>query len=326
MALTGTGKLGLALGGGAARGLAHIGVLRVLEQEGIQVDAIAGTSSGALIGGLYAAGVSVAQMEEVARDVDWRDLARLVDPVFPGSGLIDGKKVAQFIKELLPVDRFEDLKIPLAVTATDVETGEGIIIKQGNLLEALRAAIAFPGIFTPVRFRDRFLVDGGLCNPVPVDVARSLGADKVIGICAIPDSRLAQKETFLPPEPQATPEKSSWKDLFTAEGVERLFRDIWPGNERDSAKTRENGGRDRKPPGLLRIFAQSVAIMENQINDLRLEKNQIDLLLRPQFNDFTLFEFQRAEEAIQAGEGEARKHLDEIRDLAGGHCRTAGLC
>jgi NTE family protein len=316
----------LALGGGAARGLAHIGVLKVLVQHQIQIDAIAGTSTGALIGGLYAAGVSVAQLEEVARDVDWRDLARLVDPIFPGSGLIDGKKVARFIAELLPVDRFEDLKIPLAVTATDVETGEGLFIKQGNLLEALRAAIAFPGIFTPVLFGDRFLVDGGLCNPVPVDVARELGARKVIGVCAIPDARLVSKETFLAPEGPPVAEKSSWRDLLTAEGVDRLFRDIWPGSKRETAKNRDNGGRERKPPGLLRIFAQSVAIMENQINDLRLEKNQIDLLLRPQFTDLTLFEFQRAEEVILAGEEVTRAHLDEIRELAGSDCKTAGLC
>jgi NTE family protein len=117
-------KIGLALGSGAARGLAHIGVLKVLEEEGIGIDVIAGTSIGAFIGALYAAGVSVAQMEEVALNVDWRRLARLIDPTFPSAGLIDGKKVSLFMSELLPVRTFEELQIPLAVIATDLETGE----------------------------------------------------------------------------------------------------------------------------------------------------------------------------------------------------------
>lgn len=307
-------KIGLALGSGAARGLAHIGVLRVLEEERVPVAAIAGTSIGALIGALYAAGVTIAQMEEIARNVDWRDLARLVDPVFPGAGLIDGKKVARFIAGILPVHSFEELRLPFAVTATDVETGEDLVIKQGNLLEAVRAAIAFPGIFTPVRFGDRFLVDGGLCNPVPVDVAWELGSDKVIGVCAIPKVRRLHRETFLEP---ARDEKSpgSWRELFTAEGVERLFRDIWPGGERDAKESINSSGKGRKPPGLLKIFAQSIAIMENQINDLRLGQNHIDLLLRPRLDNFNLFEFNRAAEAIHAGEMEARAKLPAILQM-----------
>ena len=308
-------KVGLALGSGAARGLAHIGVLKVLEEEHIPIAAIAGTSIGAMIGALYAAGVPLAQMEEIARDVDWRDLARLVDPVLPGAGLIDGKKVARFIDELLPVQRFEDLRLPFAVTATDVETGEDLFIKQGDLLAAVRAAIAFPGIFTPVRFGDRFLVDGGLCNPVPVDVARELGSDKVIGICAIPEMRRPHRETFLE-TPRREKPAASWRELFTAERVERLFRDIWPGSERN-ARPGQNPGKERKPPGLLKIFAQSIAIMENQINALRLEQNHIDVLLRPQFEDFNLFEFNRAADAIHAGEIEARAKIPAIREMCG---------
>ncbi|AMV72998.1 patatin-like phospholipase RssA [Desulfuromonas carbonis] len=309
-------KIGLALGSGAARGLAHIGVLKVLEEAKVPIAAISGTSIGALIGALYAAGVSVAQMEEIAREVDWRDLARLVDPVFPGAGLIDGKKVSRFIAELLPVQSFEELRFPFAVTATDVETGEDIFIKQGNLLEAVRAAISFPGIFTPVRFGSRFLVDGGLCNPVPVDVARELGSDKVIGVCAIPAMRQPHRETYL----EATPEQQgqgSWREIFTAQGVERLFREIWPGNGKEKKPAESPPERERKPPGLLKIFTQSIAIMENQINDLRLAQNHIDLLLRPHFDGFNLFEFNRAEEAIRAGEAEARKRLPAIMQMCG---------
>jgi predicted acylesterase/phospholipase RssA len=149
-------KLGLALGSGAARGLAHIGVLKVLEEADIPIDIITGTSMGAFIGAMYAAGVPVAQMEQVALEIDWLSMARLLTPVMPTSGLSDGKKLVTFMAELLPVRDFKDLHLPLAVTATDINTGEAIIIKQGDLLEALHASLAFPGIFSPVRFGQRF--------------------------------------------------------------------------------------------------------------------------------------------------------------------------
>ena len=318
-------KIGLALGSGAARGLAHIGVLKVLEEEGVPLAAIAGTSIGALIGALYAAGVPVAQMEEIARDVDWRDLARLVSPVFFGAGLIDGKKVANFIAGLLPVHSFDELRIPFAVTATDVETGEDLFIKQGNLVEAVCAAIAFPGIFSPVRFGDRFLVDGGLCNPVPVDLARELGSDKVIGVCAIPAISSPHRETFLEPTPKVKI-PGSWRELFTAERVERLFRDIWRGGERPPQSPENSTVKGRKSPGLLKVFAQSIAIMENQINDLRLAQNHLDLLLRPQFDNFNLFEFNRAGEAIHAGELEARSKLSAILEMCSADCKLCDPC
>src|SRR5512139_1794699 len=215
--------LGLALGSGAARGLAHIGVLKVLEEAKVPVCGIAGTSIGAFIGALYAAGVPVQRMEAVACELDWRKLARLLNPTVPISGLVDGRKLVEFMTELLPVHSFEALRLPLAVTATDIETGEALIIRKGDLIEALSAALAFPGIFPPVRFGKRFLVDGGLCNPVPVDVARHLGADRVIGICTIPDVDKQIPEAFMP-QSRASGEQNRPRELFSAVGIEQLFR------------------------------------------------------------------------------------------------------
>jgi NTE family protein len=313
-------KTGLALGSGAARGMAHIGVLKVLEKTGIRIDAIAGTSIGACIGALYAAGVSVGQMEEVARNVDWRQLAKLLDPTLPTSGLIDGRKVASFMAELLPVHTFEELHIPLAVVATDVETGEMLIIKKGNLLQALQAAIAFPGIFTPVRFGDRFLVDGGLCNPVPVDVVRALGADFVIGVCAIPEVNKAAAETYLPPAEADKEESRGYlSQRFNTARVESILRDILGRNGSDEKNGKNSSRRERKPPGIFRVCAQSVVIMENEINQLRLERNDIDLLIRPDLNSIALLDFHRAGEAIQAGENAAGRVADRLRALAKGH-------
>ena len=311
-------KIGLALGSGAARGLTHIGVLKVLEKTGTRIDAIAGTSIGAVIGALYAAGVPVSQMEEVARNVDWRQLARLLDPTLPTSGLIDGRKVTRFMAELLPVRTFEELKIPLAVVATDVETGEMLIIKKGNLLLALQAAIAFPGIFTPVRFGDRFLVDGGLCNPVPADVVRELGADSVIGVCAIPEVYKAPTETYLPPaEEENEGAQGHPFEFFNAVRIESVLMDILRRN--GNGKRAGNDISQRKPPSLLRVCAQSVVIMENQINQLRLERNDIDLLIRPDLKNIALLDFHRAAEVIQAGETAAASVADQLRALATGH-------
>lgn len=310
-------RLGLALGSGAARGLAHIGVLKVLQAEGIRIDCIAGTSIGAFIGALFAAGVPIGQIEEVARNVDWRRLAGLVDPIIPTSGIIDGKKVSRFMAELLPVQTFEELDIPLAVTATDVETGEGLIIREGRLLEALRAAVAFPGIFTPMLFGDRFLVDGGLCNPVPADVATSLGADIVIGVCTIPEVNKQPTAVFLTPQTPAAPRRRL-RDLFTSQRVEKLLRELWSHNGQPEEKEAP-ARRERRAPGILKVCAQSVAIMENQINALRLARNHLDLLIRPEFTDFNLLEFQRAEEAIRAGEEATRRQLGSIRALTDGH-------
>ena len=307
-------QIALALGSGAARGLAHIGVLKVLEEEGIPVDLIAGTSIGAALGALYAAGVSVYRMEEAMCDLDWRALARLIDPTLPTSGLMDGKRVATFLEELLPVSTFEELRIPLAITATDVETGEALIIRKGNLLEGLRAAIAFPGIFTPVPFGNRFLVDGGLTNPVPLDVAYQMGAAKVIGVCAIPRVQQPSAEAFLPPKGKHRREASRLRHFFTAANIEKLFGDIWQQPPREE---KESPPRNRKPPNIFSICSRSVAIMENRINALQLERLHADILIWPDFDDLTMLEFHRAGEAIAAGEKAARTVLPQLRALRG---------
>ncbi|MEJ2200179.1 MAG: patatin-like phospholipase family protein [Desulfuromonadaceae bacterium] len=311
-------RIGLALGSGAARGLAHIGVLKVLEQANIPITCIAGTSIGALIGALYAAGVSVAQMEEVAHNVDWQRLAGLIDPIIPTSGLLDGKKVAQFVAEMLPVQTFEELSLPFAVVTTDVETGEMLIIKRGPLCEALRAAISFPGIFTPVQFAGRFLVDGGLCNPVPVDIARDLGADRVIAVCAIPEVEKRRREAFFPDHPQEQQRKNHLLDFFTSQHIESILGDLWRPADKNENKRPPfpAAGKERKPPSMLKIFTQCIAIMENEINRLRLEREEADLLIRPQLDEITLFDFHKATSAIRAGEQATRNLLPQIYALA----------
>ena len=305
-------KLGLALGSGAARGLAHIGVLKVIEEARIPIDIIAGTSMGALIGAMYAAGVPVAQMEEVALTIDWRKMASLLDPVLPTSSLTDSRKLIAFIAELLPAREFKDLRQTLAVTATDINTGEAIIIKQGDLLEALQASLAFPGVFSPVRFGQRFLVDGGLCNPIPTNVARNLGAERIIGVCTIPAVKKQAPETFLPGSHGHAKNLSLWGKFFSARTIEQAFRSAL-GQEPET--TAKEDTEQLKAPNIFRVCAQSVAIMENLINELHIRQNPQDLIIRPRFDGISLLEFHRAEEIIAAGESSARAALSEIKYL-----------
>ncbi len=174
--------LGLALGSGAARGMAHIGVLHALAEAGLSLGVIAGASIGALVGGVYAAG-RLQKFADVMSGLDWRKSARFfLEASFARSGLIEGTRVIEFLVQILGPHRIEDLHIAFAAVATDLMSGREVILSEGDLIEAIRASIAVPGIFTPVKRRDGLLADGGLVNPVPVSVCRALGADRVIAV------------------------------------------------------------------------------------------------------------------------------------------------
>ncbi len=186
-------RVGLALGGGAARGLAHVGVLEVLEEAHIPIDYIAGTSAGAIAGGLYAAGFTTAEMRKEAQKLNWLEVASFG---IPKMGLLNFDKAAQWIEDLLE-DRpntFEELVIPFAAVAADIVSGELIAINAGKLSAALRASSSVPGIFTPTRMGGRMLVDGGTLNNLPVSVARRLGADYVIAVDLLPSGTVGSKE------------------------------------------------------------------------------------------------------------------------------------
>ena len=179
-------KVGLALGGGSARGLAHIGVLEVLEKEKIPIDMIAGTSAGALIGALYARGSNAIAIKEMATSMSLIDRARMIDLALPKTGLIAGERIKKMLKELIGEAEFKDLRIPFACVATDIVTGEEVVIDHGSVVEAVRASISIPAVFTVVKYEGKFLVDGGLSNPVPVSVLKDMSADFTIAVNVIP--------------------------------------------------------------------------------------------------------------------------------------------
>ena len=174
-------KIGLALGGGGIRGLAHIGVLKVLEQNNIPIDFIAGTSAGALIGGAYSFDKNIEKIEKIALSFNRRKFLSLVDPSLR-RGLIKGEKAKKFIESYIGQALFKDLEIPFLTTATDLETGESILLNKGKVSDAIRASISIPLVFQPTKLNNRILVDGGLSTPVPVQAVRNMGADIVIAI------------------------------------------------------------------------------------------------------------------------------------------------
>ncbi|HHY32029.1 MAG TPA: patatin family protein [Firmicutes bacterium] len=200
MALTGSPrpKIGLALGAGSARGLAHIGVLQVLEEHGVPVDVIVGSSAGALVGGVYAACRDLGMMERLATRIKWD---HLVDFCFPRMGLIAGDRIHEFLRVLTRGMSFADLPFPFGATAVDIETGEEVLLTEGEVALAIRASIAVPGIVAPVRVGGRLLVDGAVLDRVPAGLTRRMGADFVIAVSAggnvagVPDRRRREPVT-----------------------------------------------------------------------------------------------------------------------------------
>src|SRR5215813_1351790 len=172
-------RIGLALGGGFARGLAHIGVLKVLEEEKIPIDFIAGTSVGSVIGAAYASGMSAKELEEIAALVRFKDFSRWT---FSRFGLFSNDKMSVFLRKILRCKTFEELRIPLAVAATDIISGDAVVFTSGDLVEPVRASCAYPGMFLPVNINGRLYVDGLLAHAVPAAPLRQLGAEKIISI------------------------------------------------------------------------------------------------------------------------------------------------
>ena len=171
--------IGLALGGGFARGMAHIGVIKVLEEEGIPIRVVTGTSVGALIGASYCSGVSVEELEHLARSVRFTTFARWTVSRY---GFASNDRMVSFLARTLKVKTFEELKIPLGVTATDFNSGEGVVFHSGSMVDPIRASCAYPGMFLPVNIRGRWLVDGMLSHPVPTRPLREMGADRVLAV------------------------------------------------------------------------------------------------------------------------------------------------
>lgn len=193
-------NVGLALSSGGARGLSHIGVIKVLEKYDVPIAYIAGTSAGALIGGIYASGTSIKRIEDAVLSVGYKDLIKLLDPMNPTIALIKGEKLMKFISKFLSHQNIEEFEIPFACVAADLFTGRKVVFKEGNALTAIRASISYPGLLKPVFYQNQCLVDGGLIDPLPVDVVREMGAHVIIAVDVVTIPKL--KKTYARNKPK----------------------------------------------------------------------------------------------------------------------------
>jgi NTE family protein len=296
--------IGLALGGGAARGWAHIGVLRAMDRAGFRPDIIAGTSIGAVVGGSYAAGM-LDEIEDFARSLTKRSVLGLMDFHIPSSGLISGGRLRRQLEDKLGDRRIEDLAVKFAAIATELGVGNEVWLTHGSTSDAIRASYALPGIFEPVKLGGRWLVDGALTNPVPVTVARAMGAEVVIAVNLHADvfgrSHVVSHHGG----------EAAEKPAETA--APGFFAPIW---NAASALRHPFGGTDPEPdaPGIGSVILDAFNISQDRLARSRLAGDPPDIMLAPKLGRIGLGEFHRADEIIALGQLTAERALADLED------------
>jgi len=288
--------VGLALGSGSARGWAHIGVIQALEEMGIQPEVVAGTSIGAIVGGAYVTG-TLNEFAEWVQTLTVKDVVGLLDISFSG-GVVKGEKLFGFFREHHENPQIEVLDKKLVTVATDMKSGREIWITKGPMLDAARASCALPGLFSPFNLQGRWMLDGGLVNPVPVSAARAMGADVVIAVnlnAQLVGGHMA-RDTRSQVERQdaSEEERSIWQkmmDYFTTG--------------------------DGEDPGFFDVVASSINIMQDRITRSRMAGDPPEVTLVPLLEDFALMDFHRAKEAIEEGRALVKRHEDDIRGWVG---------
>ena len=313
-------SVGLVLGCGASRGWAHIGVIEALEEAAIPISLIAGCSVGGYVGALYASR-SLKNLKSFLLRMDGRKIFSYFDVIFPRSGILNGsKRVRELFSMHTDARTFDDLEIPVVMVATDLERGRKVVLKSGSLITALRATMSYPGLFAPVRVNGRWLVDGGLVDPVPVGIARAVGAEVIIAVDL--NSRIASRSReraissgvdigAVLPGLSAEPEPYGRNELMRKiaefyEGVESSFRD----------KTSEFLHRDGiMPPDIIETIMTSISVMQERITRTNLAVDQPDILIQPRLGDLRMMNFDQVEHCIRQGYISVKEKLDDIYPL-----------
>ena len=282
--------VGLALGTGAARGLAHVGVIRILEREGIAIDVVSGSSMGSLVAAAWAVGKSADEMEEIALRIKGRRaFLKLLDPMFPGSGIIRGMRVQNFLHTIVDDLTFADTLIPLKIVASDLNTMEETVFEQGKLIDAIRASISIPGVFRPVTSNGHTLIDGGITDPVPVHILTRAGVSKIIAVNTIPNvDEMKQRERY-------RAEVSNHK-----------------GREPRGAM-HETGPVVETPTSIINIYMRSMHVMQSRMAEESCAN--ADVVLRPMVQEAVWYDFYHPERYIRAGEAAAEAALPKLKEL-----------
>ncbi|HJS39626.1 MAG TPA: patatin-like phospholipase RssA [Burkholderiales bacterium] len=286
-------KIGLALGAGGARGWSHIGVIEVLTEAGIRPDIVCGTSMGALVGAAYAAGEHD-RLKEWALSLGWREVFGLMDFTWRG-GLIRGKKLFEFMRSRFGLQDIAALPMPYGAVATELDSGREVWLREGHVLDAVRASIAIPGVFAPVLRDGALLVDGGLVNPVPVSMCRALGADVVIAV-DLGWSKLGIYRERGQPGPRDDGRPAWWQRFLPTR----------------AGSTADEGSNMPSPLG---VFFTSFDIMQVRVARSRLAGDPADALITPMLPDFVMMDFDRAREAIDEGRAAAERARPVLEHL-----------
>ena len=294
-------KIGLALGAGAARGWAHIGVLRELAAHGVKPDVIAGTSIGSVVGGCYAAG-KLDAIETFARSMTKRRVFAMMDLSFSGMSLITGERLKTALEQELGGWEIENLPIPFAAVATEVGTGHEVWLQRGSLSLAVRASYALPGIFEPVRIGDRWLFDGALVNPIPVTVCRALGAEFVIAVNVTADTMY--RSTVIRDQTAAA--------RPTGEGAAAPFAGVADRLIEDRLLPRYFNKRTSDAPNVVSAMVDAFNIVQDRILRSRLAGDPPDATINARLDEVGMFDFHKAEQLIDVGRAAVKRALPNI--------------
>lgn len=331
-----TKKIGLALGSGGARGWAHIGVIRALEAAGINIDYIAGTSIGAFVGGIYAVN-QLNDLEAFVREIDWKTIVSLLDVEFPTRGLLDGEKVYDLIYSHVLDCNLEETIIPFHCVATDLLSQKAVILKTGSLVDAVRASISIPGVFTPFNKDETYLIDGGVINPVPVDVVKAMGSDIVIAINLnypysppiiettavkeIDEETKSENQKLLAQIQISQASESDSEEETQANRLEFLnnLKSRYEAVQETLAEKVNNwlpepDETTEKTPNIFDVIGSAINIMEQQVTQINLQVHSPDVLLQPRLSHYGIFDFHEADALIQEGYRCAQELLPEIEE------------
>jgi len=308
-------KTGLVLGSGSSRGWAHIGVIEALIEENIDIDYISGCSIGAYVGAIHASG-SLENLKNFVLEMDGEKVFSYFDVIFPKTGFLNGtKKVKELFSMHTDAKNFSDLNIPLRMVATDLETGDKVVFNSGSLINSLRASMSIPGLFAPARYKKRWLVDGGLVDPVPISVARAMGADIVIAV-NLNSGLISQRQ-----------DKQTVK---IEKNIEHSHPSFFPGshilrnklNEKYSTyganlKDKITSMFNIEPgtPHIMDSVSSSIAIMQERITRINLAVDPPDILIEPRLGDLKMMDFDQVDHAINEGYIKMKEKIDDLKTL-----------
>lgn len=324
------GKTGLVLGSGGAKGLSHISVIEYLEERNIRIDCVSGSSIGSLIGAMYCRGID--HMRRFKNDLLRLDRAaymKYFEPVFPVSGLLNIDTMLEFVREYIPEDlEFSDLEIPLCVVATDYANGKQVLFRSGSVLTAVRASISIPGIFLPLKMDDTLLIDGGVANPLPIDVVRDMGAKNVIAVNLHPRIAKAggKRDPAFPDQAAERPQKEEMKAkraagktnpinliIDKAKSFAQISGEFWEKNINSFIQTRLKNITDY--PNIFEVIFQTIDIMGYSNTVMMLKYDSPDVLIEPELTDLRSLDFDKAGLAFSEGRNacmKVRQALDKF--------------